>query len=125
MPTKAGAKPTEIEVTRDSTFARVYVDNVAALYLGPELELSMMISSPTVTTVKPTDDQGSSDIAVEPVYVELCRARMTARTATNASFNIIFALLQSDKLDVKTLRSNIEGMIAHVGKTTENARGVK
>jgi hypothetical protein len=99
-------------IARDSAFARVYVDNIIAVFLGRDVEMAMLAATPSVLQIVPEDEPGKSEVTLTPNTVEVCRARMAPGTALNACFNTLLALLQNDELDVDELRSNIERMIS-------------
>jgi hypothetical protein len=112
------SEPTDaqnLSVVRDPSFTRTYADNAAAFCVGRDV--AFLVTTPNINSILGSRDPASSEVAAEAVFSEVCRIRMAGNSASNAAFNIIFALLQDGKMDPDYLRSNIEGMIHHIAGT--------
>ena len=116
MPEEA-AETLNFTVHRESGFARFYSDNAAALVVGPDIEISFMVATPTLSGILSDGDPGGNTLNLEASFVELCRVRMSNKAAVSTAFNVIFALLQEGMLDVEKLRTNIDGMISSTEST--------
>jgi hypothetical protein len=100
-----------VKVVRDPNFVRAVADTATAVFIGRDIEISLLALSPTLTTLFYSEDSAMPiDTDHDRVHVEMALVRMSPSAAEYLCYNVLFSLLQSEQLDFNKLQRNVDQM---------------
>jgi hypothetical protein len=105
-----------IPVRRDPNFARVTADTSIVVFLGRDLEMSLLAATNDAPTAYAGSKlSGSIELEGQAAYVETTKVRLAPPAALSIAFNLLFVLhehklIKSDKL-IADLTSLLKGKV--------------